>query len=78
MAKKTALASAIQKPIDPEVWVAEKTKAVPTEKPARLVVELPAELHRRLKGQCGVEGLKIKDVIHELLEGYLAGKSNSA
>ena len=76
MTKKTALASATRKPVDPETWVSEKPKTAvkPSEKPARLVVELPADLHRKLKGKCGVEGLKIKDVIQSLLEQYLAGK----
>jgi len=74
MPKQTALASATQKPVDPEAWVSEKPKAADaTEKPARLVVELPADLHRQLKGKCGMEGLKIKDVIRNLLEKYLAG-----
>ena len=74
MTKKTALASATKKPIDPESWVSEKPKtAATTEKLARLVVELPPDLHRQLKGKCGMEGLKIKDVIQSLLEQYLAG-----
>jgi hypothetical protein len=73
MTKKTGLATAIKKPVDPDKWVSEKPKAT-TEKPARLVVDLPADLHRQLKGKCGIEGLKIKDVIHNLLEQYLAGK----
>ncbi|MGI0034918.1 MAG: plasmid partition protein ParG [Nitrososphaera sp.] len=41
------------------------------EKPARLVVELPADLHRKLKGKCGMNGLKIKDVITELLQEWV-------
>lgn len=73
MAKKTGLANAVKKPVDPDEWVREKPKAA-TEKPARLVVDLPADLHRQLKGKCGIEGLKIKDVIHNLLEQYLTGK----
>jgi hypothetical protein len=74
MTKKTALASATKKPVDPETWVSEKPKAAATtEKLARLVVELPPDLHRQLKGKCGMEGLKIKDVIQGLLEQYLAG-----
>ena len=74
MSKQTALANATKKPVDPETWVSEKPKAVSsTEKPARLVVELPPDLHRQLKGKCGMEGLKIKDVIQSLLEQYLAG-----
>jgi hypothetical protein len=70
--KKTALASATAKPKDPEAWVSAKPQLSPsTEKPARLVVELPAELHRKLKGKCGMQGLKIKDVINELLQEWL-------
>lgn len=78
MAKQTALASATRKPVDPEAWVAEKPKAATAgaganEKPSRLVVEIPPDLHRQLKGKCGSEGLKIKDVIQKLLERYLTG-----
>jgi hypothetical protein len=77
MTKKTGLATAIKKPVDPDKWVSEKPK-VTTGKPARLVVDLPADLHRQLKGKCGIEGLKIKDVINNLLEQYLAGKIKTA
>jgi hypothetical protein len=72
MPKKTGLANAVKKPVDPEDWVKEKTKTTTEEKPARLVVEIPADLHRQLKGKCGIEGLKIKDVIQDLLAQYLA------
>lgn len=48
MPKRTALANATKKPVDPEAWVSEpskKPKAVAkvakVERPARLVVELP-------------------------------------
>jgi ParG len=79
MTKQTALASATKKPVDPEAWVSEKpTSAAASEKPARLVVELPADLHRQLKGKCGREGLKIKDVIQNLLEQYLAGSKKKS
>ena len=73
MTKRTALANATKRPVDPEAWVSEKPEAAPAGKPARLVVELPADLHRQLKGKCGMEGLKIKDVIQDLLRQYLAG-----
>jgi hypothetical protein len=70
--KKTALASATAKTKDPEAWVTAKPKTErAAEKPARLVVELPAELHRKLKGKCGLKGLKIKDVINELLQEWV-------
>jgi len=79
MTKRTALASAAKKPADPEAWVSGKPKAAAAaEKPARLVVELPADMHRRLKGKCGMEGLKIKDVIQDLLEQYLAGNRKTS
>ncbi len=75
MTKQTALASATRKPVDPEAWVAEKPKTATSAaaKPARLVVEIPPDLHRQLKGKCGMEGRKIKDVIENLLQQYLAG-----
>jgi hypothetical protein len=81
MTKRTALASATKKTVDPETWVSETSETSRTmskkksvEQPARLVVEVPANLHRQLKGKCGIEGRKIKDVIQSLLEQYLAGK----
>jgi hypothetical protein len=76
MPKKTTLASATTKPVDAEKWVSETPKAAvrASEKPARLVVELPVNLHRKLKGKCGIEGLKIKDVIQSLLEQYVTGR----
>jgi len=38
-----------------------------------MTVELPLEMHRELKGKCGREGLKIKNVIITLVQEYLAG-----
>ena len=78
MTKRTALATANPKPIDPETWVKEPAKPESPEKVARLVVELPADLHRRLKGRCGLEGVTIKDVIQKLLEQYLDETNKSA
>ena len=70
--KKTSLASATAKPKDPEAGVSANPQLSPsTKNPARLVVELPAELHRKLKGKCGLHGLKIKDVINELLQEWV-------
>ncbi len=74
MTKKTGLANAVQKPVDPEEWVKTKPKTSTTEKPARLVVDLPADLHRQLKGKCGIEGLKIKDAIQNLVEQFVSGR----
>jgi hypothetical protein len=74
--KKTALASVTKKPVDADAWVNARPKsetpaAAVSDKPARLVVELSPELHRKLKGKCGVEGLKIKDVVNDLLQSWV-------
>ncbi len=74
--KKTALASATKKPVDAEAWVSAKPASLAStktesEKPAKLVVELPPDLHRKLKGKCGVEGLKIKEVVNDLLQNWV-------
>jgi hypothetical protein len=75
MAKKTSLVSATKKPISPEAWIAEaeKPKAATTEKPARLVVEIPSGMHRRLKIECAKNGLTIKNVMESLIDQYLNG-----
>jgi hypothetical protein len=74
--KQTALATATKKPANPEAWVAEKPKAAaPPEKMGRLVVEMPADMHRDLKIRCVTDGLKIKDVVQGLIADYLAGKN---
>jgi|APTNR8051073442_1049403.scaffolds.fasta_scaffold41444_2 hypothetical protein len=78
MTKRTALVNATPKLIDQEAWVKEQPKPTTDEKVARLVVELPADLHRRLKGHCGLTGLKIKEVIQQLLEQYLADTHKDA
>jgi hypothetical protein len=44
----------------------------PTEKLARITVEIPALLHRRFKSQAASEGHKIADLVREWVEGYLA------
>ena len=72
MAKKTGLAEAIsKKEVNPEAWINEKPQTT-AEKASRLVVDIPADLHRQLKGKCGAEGKKIKDVVQSLIEQYLA------
>ena len=74
MPKKTGLATATKPPVDPEQWVTDTTTpSIPTGPIARMTVELPLEMHRELKGKCGREGLKIKNVIITLVQEYLAG-----
>jgi ParG protein len=75
MPKKTGLATATKPPVDPEKWVTDTTPpSIPAGPIARMTVELPLEMHRELKGKCGREGLKIKQVIIALVQDYLAGK----
>jgi hypothetical protein len=38
------------------------------EKPKRLTLEIPAELHRRVKSQCAARGTKMIDEITALLD----------
>lgn len=86
MAKKTALVSATRKPTSPDAWIAEAEQearetpkpkaATSTEKPARLVVEIPANMHRQLKTECAKNGLTIKEVMESLIDQYLNGEIN--
>lgn len=40
----------------------------PAPKMKRLTIDIPEELHRRVKGRCGQSGMKICEVIREMLE----------
>lgn len=42
--------------------------AAPAPKMKRLTIDIPEELHRRVKGRCGQSGMKICEVIREMLE----------
>ena len=55
-----------------DAWVSAPAKSTaPTHAPAsemkRLTIDIPAALHRKVKAACAVEGLKMADVIRELL-----------
>lgn len=45
----------------------EKPK-VPPQAMKRLTIDIPDSLHRRVKSRCGQDGLRMADVIRELLE----------
>lgn len=38
------------------------------EQTKRLTIDLPESLHRRMKAQCAIEGLKMVEVVRELIE----------
>jgi hypothetical protein len=73
MTKQTALAAAVKKPASPEEWVKAKPKAE-TVRPARLVVEIPDEMHARIKIKCAEQRLKIKDATERLFQLWLDGE----
>jgi hypothetical protein len=75
MPKKTGLATATKPTVDPEKWVTDMPSLEKHDSPvARMTVELPLDIHRELKGKCGREGLKIKEVVSALVQDYVAGK----
>ncbi len=48
--------------------VAAKPSAAPAPKMKRLTIDIPDSLHRRVKSRCGMDGLRMADVIRDLLE----------
>ena len=44
------------------------TEKTPSPKMKRLTIDIPDNLHRRVKSRCGQDGLRMADVIRELLE----------
>jgi hypothetical protein len=61
-------------------WVGDVVVA-PEQKPAkpvrmkRFTIDVPAALHRRIKSECASEGLKMADVLREMLETRFPVKS---
>jgi hypothetical protein len=46
----------------------------PPEPTKRLTMDLPASLHQRVKVGCAVEGVRMTDVVRELLEARFPAK----
>lgn len=75
MPKQTALAAAVKKPASPDEWVNAKPRPqAETTKPARLVVEIPDDMHTRIKIKCAEQRIKIKDATERLFQLWLDGK----
>lgn len=55
-------------PPPPAATATAKPPAVPAPKMKRLTIDIPDSLHRRVKSRCGMDGLRMADVIRELLE----------
>jgi len=41
----------------------------------RFTIDVPADLHRRIKSECAREGVKMTDVLREMLETRFPAKS---
>jgi predicted DNA binding CopG/RHH family protein len=69
MAKKVSFGTTPQKvtPVaaSADQWVDTR---INTETNKRLTIDLPESLHRRIKTQCAARGVKMVDVIREMLE----------
>ena len=66
------IAFKVKKPASPDEWVqgaappAQDT--MPAQRMKRLTIDVSADLHTRLKLECTRRGLKIADVVRDLLE----------
>jgi hypothetical protein len=81
MSKKTVafkMPTPAPKPTTPDEWVG-SARPLDRERPApeaeapkeatsRFTIDVPVSLHRRVKAQCAERGVKMADVIRELLE----------
>lgn len=47
---------------------AEPTKATAAPQMKRFTIDVPVELHRRIKAQCAMRGQKMANVLREILE----------
>jgi ParG len=66
---KTIAFSVPKKPSTAEEWVkGAPEKATPAEPMKRFTIDVPVRLHARVKVECARRGLKMADVIRELLE----------
>jgi hypothetical protein len=77
MPKKTALAK--RSPVSPEQWIEQADKR-PKLKPTggggpivRVTFEFPQDLHRKMKGKAGSEGLTLKQVMMSLARQWIEG-----
>jgi len=50
----------------PDQWVSDRSAS--NEPVKRLTIDVPVSLHQRVKSQCALQGLKMADVVRELLE----------
>lgn len=65
------------RPTTADEWVgaARPEPKPPAEPMKRFTIDVPASLHRRVKAGCAVRGVKMADLVRELLEREFAAKS---
>ena len=66
------------KPISPDDWVENRTteaSAKAEEAMKRLTFDISESLHRRIKSQCAVKGVKMTDELRALLEERFPAES---
>lgn len=73
MSKKVSFGGKpITKPSTPDEWVENRTSEslAMTGTMKRLTFDIPDALHRRIKSQCALNGIKMADALRELLEKH--------
>ncbi|PAU74062.1 hypothetical protein [Halomonas salipaludis] len=50
-----------------DAWVGSRTQDAPKEPMKRLTIDIPAELHSKLKADCAMRGRKMADEVRDLL-----------
>jgi hypothetical protein len=58
--------------LSPDAWVIDRQAA---EAMKRFTIDVPLALHKRIKSQCAMRGVKMADVLRELLEKQFPGDS---
>ena len=59
-----------------EAWVTDRQESG-TEKMKRLTIDVPPSLHHQIKVQCALDGVKMADVVRELLEAHFSAESRN-
>ena len=49
----------------PDAWVSARAQA---EEMKRFTIDVPGSLHKRIKSQCAMRGMKMADMLRDLLE----------
>jgi len=83
--KSVAFKMPTPKPADPaDAWVQNRgadreepapVEAAPSEPMKRFTIDVPVRLHTRIKTPCAMRGVKMADVLRELLEREFPAKS---